>query len=295
MPFQKFLRYLQFEKRYSPHTLTAYGNDLKQFFLFIEKTYQVNEPGEITHFYVRSWMVSLIESKVDSRSVNRKISTLKSFFKFLLRSKEIAHNPMQKIISPKVAKKLPSFVNASNMDLLLDGEHFDTDFNGIRDKLIINMFYQTGMRVSELVELKETDIDLINLSVNVLGKRNKVRMIPITFEMKRNLEAYHEEKNKRTERVKGEAPVFIKENGNKITRGYVYRIVKQHLTKVTTLQKRSPHVLRHTFATQMLNNGAEINAVKEILGHASLAATQVYTHNTIDKLKNIYKQAHPKA
>ncbi len=295
MPFQKFLRYLQFEKRYSSHTITAYGNDLKQFFLFIEKTYQINSPKEITHFYVRSWMVSLMETKIDARSVNRKISTLKSFFKFLLRSKEIEHNPMQKIISPKVAKKLPSFIDSKKMDLLLDGEMFENTFEGIRDKLIINMFYQTGMRVSELVAIKETDIDLNNLSINVLGKRNKVRMIPITFEMKRHIQAYSEERKKQIATIHPDANYFVRNDGNKMSRMVVYNLVKEKLGNVTTGQKRSPHVLRHTFATQMLNNGAEINAVKEILGHASLAATQVYTHNTIEKLKNIYKQAHPKA
>lgn len=295
MPYQKFLRHLQFEKRYSSHTLTAYGNDLKQFFAFIEKTYQVNSAKEITHFFVRSWMVSLIESKIDARSVNRKISTLKSFFKFLLRNKEIVHNPMQKIISPKISKKLPSFIDEKKMNQLLDGEIFENTFEGIRDKLIINMFYQTGMRVSELVEIKESDIDLINLSINVLGKRNKVRMIPITFEMKKQIQLYSDEKKNSIEQIKPDAKFFVRNDGNKINRKVVYDLVKEKLGKVTTGQKRSPHVLRHTFATQMLNNGAEINAVKEILGHASLAATQVYTHNTIEKLKNIYKQAHPKA
>jgi integrase/recombinase XerC len=181
------------------------------------------------------------------------------------------------------------------MNQLFDGEIFENTFEGIRDKLIINMFYQTGMRVSELVEIKESDIDLINLSINVLGKRNKVRMIPITFEMKKQIQLYSDEKKNSIEQIKPDAKFFVRNDGNKINRKVVYDLVKEKLGKVTTGQKRSPHVLRHTFATQMLNNGAEINAVKEILGHASLAATQVYTHNTIEKLKNIYKQAHPKA
>lgn len=295
MPYGKFLRHLQYEKRYSIHTLTAYGNDLKQFFLFIENTYQVKEVKEITHFFIRSWVVNLMEQKLDSRSVNRKISTLKSLYKFLLRNNTVEHNPMLKITSPKVSKKLPVFVEQKDMNTLLDGVEFKEGFTGLRDKLVINLFYQTGMRLSELINITDKDVDVHNLTVKVLGKRNKERIIPITPEMKMQLQAYLAERKKLFEKKEINPVFFVSDNGNKLYPKFVYNVVRSMLGQVTTNTKRSPHVLRHTFATQMLNNGAEINAIKEILGHSSLAATQVYTHNTIEKLKNIHKQAHPKA
>lgn len=295
MPYGKFLRHLQYEKRYSTHTLTAYGNDLKQFFLFIENNYQVKEVRDITHFFIRSWVVSLMEQKIDSRSVNRKISTLKSLYKFLLREKAVEHNPMLKITSPKVSKKLPVFVEQKDMNKLLDGVEFKEGFAGLRDKLVINLFYQTGMRLSELINLTDKDVDIHNLTVKVLGKRSKERIIPITPEMKTQLQFYWAERKKLFEKKEVNPVFFVSDTGNKLYPKFVYNAVRRMLSQVTTNTKRSPHVLRHTFATQMLNNGAEINAIKEILGHSSLAATQVYTHNTIEKLKNIHKQAHPKA
>lgn len=295
MPYAKFLLYLQYEKRYSQHTITAYGNDLKQFFDFIAATYQVNNPSEITHFYIRSWVVSLLEQKLDARSVNRKISSLKTLYKFFLREKTVAHNPMLKITAPKVSKKLPVFVDRSKMDMLLDGVPFDDGFPGVRDKLIINMFYQTGMRLSELINLTDKDIDLYNLTIKVLGKRNKERIIPIIPELKNEIVNYLNERKAYLSSGQATLSFFIKNDGNKLYPKFVYKVVNIMLRAVTTNTKRSPHVLRHSFATEMLNSGAEINAIKEILGHSNLAATQVYTHNTIDKLKNIYKQAHPKA
>ncbi|HCI58533.1 MAG TPA: integrase [Bacteroidetes bacterium] len=295
MPYAKFLRFLQYEKRFSQHTLTAYGTDLKQFFDFMGQTYQAQKPEEITHFFIRSWIVSLLDRKIDSRTVNRKISSLKTYFKFLMREKTISQNPMLKIVSPKTAKKLPVIVDRQKMDQLLDGVAFKEGFEGIRDKLIINMFYQTGMRLAELIGLKDKNVDLYNLTLKVLGKRNKERIIPITPEMKEAIVVYLNERNKVIdEKIKSEY-FFIKNDGNKLYPKFVYKVVNVMLSQVTTNKKRSPHVLRHTFATEMLNSGAQINAIKEILGHSSLAATQVYTHNTIDKLKNIYKQAHPKA
>lgn len=295
MPYAKFLLYLQYEKRYSKHTITAYGKDLKQFFDFIATTYQINDPSQITHFYIRSWVVSLLEQKLDARSVNRKISSLKTLFKFFLREKTIVHNPMLKITAPKVSKKLPVFVDKTKMDMLLDGVPFEEGFPGIRDKLIINMFYQTGMRLSELINLTDKDIDLYNLSIKVLGKRNKERIIPIIPELKNDILNYLNERKSYLNPEKSVTAFFIKNDGNKLYPKFVYKVVNIMLRAVTTNTKRSPHVLRHSFATEMLNSGAEINAIKEILGHSNLAATQVYTHNTIDKLKNIYKQAHPKA
>jgi len=295
MPYAKFLRFLQYEKRFSQHTLTAYGTDLKQFFDFMGQTYQAQKPEEITHFFIRSWIVSLLDRKIDSRTVNRKISSLKTYFKFLMREKTISQNPMLKIVSRKTAKKLPVIVDRQKMDQLLDGVAFKEGFEGIRDKLIINMFYQTGMRLAELIGLKDKNVDLYNLTLKVLGKRNKERIIPITPEMKEAIVVYLNERNNVIdEKIKSEY-FFIKNDGNKLYPKFVYKVVNVMLSQVTTNKKRSPHVLRHTFATEMLNSGAQINAIKEILGHSSLAATQVYTHNTIDKLKNIYKQAHPKA
>jgi integrase/recombinase XerC len=295
MPYQRFLKFLQYEKRYSAHTLIAYTKDLEQFFEYVLKMYEVKDTKDVSHVFIRSWIVSLMEQKINPRSVRRKISTLKSFFKFLLREKQIDRNPMQKIISPKIAKQLPAFVDEQRMDLLLDTVEFDEGFKGARDKLIINIFYQTGMRLSELVNLKEGDINLYDLSIKVLGKRNKERIIPISHKLKADIENYFKIRNSTFSKDLIASNFLLLDNGNKIYDKYVYRLVKAKLGEVTTSPKKSPHILRHTFATQMLNHGAEINAVKEILGHASLAATQVYTHNTIEKLKNIYKQAHPKA
>lgn len=295
MQYQRFLKYLQYERRYSAHTLLAYSKDLEQFFNYIEKTYEIKEVKDITHVFVRSWIVSLMEEKINSRSARRKISSLKSFFKFCLREKSIERNPMQKIVSPKVAKQLPVFVDEQRMDLLLDKVEFKEGFPGVRDKLVINIFYQTGIRLSELCNLKDTDVNLYNLTIKVLGKRNKERVIPVSTTLKNEIANYINLRNISISKELLANNFFVLDNGNKIYDKFVYRLVKTKLGAITTGQKKSPHVLRHTFATQMLNRGAEINAVKEILGHASLAATQVYTHNTIEKLKNIYKQAHPKA
>jgi integrase/recombinase XerC len=295
MQYQRFLKYLQYERRYSAHTLLAYSKDLEQFFNYIEKTYETKEVKDITHVFVRSWIVSLMEEKINSRSARRKISSLKSFFKFCLREKSIERNPMQKIVSPKVAKQLPVFVDEQRMDLLLDKVEFKEGFPGVRDKLVINIFYQTGIRLSELCNLKDTDVNLYNLTIKVLGKRNKERVIPVSTTLKNEIANYINLRNISISKELLANNFFVLDNGNKIYDKFVYRLVKTKLGAITTGQKKSPHVLRHTFATQMLNRGAEINAVKEILGHASLAATQVYTHNTIEKLKNIYKQAHPKA
>lgn len=296
MPYQKFLRHLQFERRYSTHTLTSYQTDLEQFFEFLDKTYQVKDVKEITHFYVRSWIVSLIEFKIGTRSINRKITALKSFFKFQMRDRIITKDPMTKIVSPKISKKLPAFVDKDKMDDLLDKTEFEDGFSGLRNKLIIEFLYHTGVRLSELINLRETDIDLDNLTIKVKGKRNKERLIPISQPLVKMIKQYRQEKFKIADVSKLKENIFfINDDGNKLYPKFVYRLVRKKLNEVTTLNRKSPHVLRHTFATQLLNNGAEINAVKELLGHTSLASTQVYTHNTIEKLKNVHKQAHPKA
>ena len=289
---QRFLAYLQYEKRYSDHTVTAYRTDLDQFHEYLQAQYNTINITEVTHPIIRSWLVELMENHVTSRTVTRKLTTLRSFFKYLVRESVLVVNPMQKITSPKISKKLPVFIEKDKMDLLLDKVAFEDGYPGIRDRLIIELFYSAGIRLSELVSLKETDIDFHYDTIKVLGKRNKERLIPFSNKMVSLMKVYLAEKRNSF----GETnDMFLTDKGNRIYPRMVYRIVTHHLGKVTTLEKKSPHVLRHTFATHLLNNGAELNAVKELLGHASLSATQVYTHNTIDKLKRIYKQAHPKA
>ncbi len=291
---ESFIKYIQYEKRYSSHTITAYQNDLKQFYDFLAKTHEVTDIADVNHIFIRSWIVSLMDQKITPRSINRKITTLKTYYKFLLREGVIEQNPMLKILSPKTSKRLPVFVDKGTMNHLLDHVEFGDHYIGLRDKFILELFYATGMRLSELVCLKVTSIDLFNNNLKVMGKRNKERIIPFSIPMKSLITKYLSAK-KSDELLKQSEYLFLNKSGKQISREQVQVLVKKYLTMVTTLDKKSPHVLRHTFATNMLNNGAEINSVKEILGHASLAATQVYTHNTIEKLKNIHKQAHPKA
>lgn len=285
-----FLEYLRYEKRSSSHTLLAYTNDLDQFFSYLAATYQINSISEINHIIIRSWIVRLMEQKISPRSVNRKITTLKTFYKYLLRQKEVTENPMLKIQSPKTSKRLPVFVEKDKMDILLDNTAFGEDFEGQRNKLIIELFYASGMRLSELINLKDGNVNMSKCQLKVLGKRNKERIIPFNDELKELLKRYLKIKP-----VANEGYLFVNQKGGKLYEKFAYRVVNRYLSGVTTIDKKSPHVLRHTFATHMLNNGADLNAIKELLGHANLSATQVYTHNTVEKLKNIHKQAHPKA
>ena len=241
---------------------------------------------------IRSWLVQMMENKISARSVNRKLTTLKTFYRFLIREGILEENPMRKIISPKTARRLPVFVEKEKMDILLDQVEFTEGFPGVRDRLILEMFYSTGMRLSELVNLKVFDVDFHKDTIKVLGKRNKERLIPFSKKLEGLIGNYIRCKE---EQFGQTADLFLTNNGKKIYPKMVYLIVRRYLGKVTTLAKKSPHILRHTFATHLLNNGAELNAVKELLGHSNLSATQIYTHNTIEKLKTIYKQAHPKA
>lgn len=285
-----FIQYIQYEKRYSPHTVTAYRNDLDQFFRYLSARYGIAEAAEVTHPMVRSWLVELMEEEITPRSVNRKLTTLKSFFRYLVRNGDIGVNPMSKVVSPKVSKRLPSFVEKEKMDLVFTEVDFGEGYPGLRNRVILELFYATGMRLSELVNLKDTDIDLGNETIKVLGKRNKERLIPFGHSVKEMFVLYLAEKQR------FDSPyLFLTDKGKQIYSRMVHRIVTGILARVTTLDKKSPHVLRHTFATHLLNNGAELNAVKELLGHANLSATQIYTHNTIEKLKKVYKQAHPRA
>jgi len=290
---QSFLSYIEYERRYSKHTLESYGNDLEQFYFYLKSEYQKEELELATHLEIRSWIVQMMEHKISPRSINRKLSTLKSFFKFLMRKGVVKKSPLSKVLAPKISKRLPVFVEKAGIERLLTDIEFSDDFEGKRDKMILDLFYNTGMRRSELNNLRETDIDSYNSQIKVLGKGNKERIIPIQPQLRVALKEYIEVKNQSI--ATPSVYLFVNREGKLLNPSNIYQIVKKYLNLITTIDKKSPHVLRHTFATHLMNNGADINAVKELLGHASLAATQVYTHNTIDKLKNIYKQAHPKA
>jgi integrase/recombinase XerC len=291
-----FLKYLQFEKRVSPNTLLAYQNDLTQFKDFLAKNFQENNIQEADYGLVRAWIVQLVESGVSPSSVNRKIASLRTYYKHLLRHELIRKDPMMKIRVLKTKKKLPSFVKESEISDLLDKPNipFAHNLEGLRNKLALELFYATGVRLSELLQLQERNIDLRNRTIKVLGKRNKERVIPFSPPIVSMIEVYRKEKNK-TVTKKDHDLLFVTAKGDPCYPMMIYRMVKKYLNDNTTVDKRSPHVLRHTYATHLLNKGAEINAVKDLLGHASLAATQVYTHNSMEKLKKVFDQAHPKA
>lgn len=289
-----FFKYLQYEKRYSPKTIVSYQTDIRQFSDFLERTYEEKHPELATYATVRAWIVSLVEAKLDARSINRKIACLRSFYKFCLRQELIEKDPMQKIKVLKTSKKLPHFVHAEDMTKLLDHVEFGDDLSGSRDRLIIELFYGTGIRLSELIGLKEANLNLHEHTIKVLGKRNKERVIPFSKRLVSIIEAYLTIRNREVERKK-HGFLFVGDSGDPLYPMMVYRLVKKYLNKFTAVEKRSPHVLRHSFATHLLNKGAEINAVKDLLGHTSLAATQVYTHNSMEKLKKVFDQAHPKA
>ena len=287
-----FLAYLQFEKRYSLHTITAYSNDLVQFFDFIETQYDKVPLEQITGSMVRSWLAGMKETEMTGKSLNRKISSLKSFFKYQIRQENLAKSPMETVISPKITKRLPAFVAEQDMEQLLANLSFAEGWKGYTEKMVIQLFYATGMRLSELILCKESQLDASKSVIKVLGKGNKERILPISKNLAQELVQYMQEKPALT---KGNPHLFVTEKGKSLQARAVYSFVKFYLSQVTTLQKKSPHVLRHSFATHLMNNGADLNAVKELLGHASLAATQVYTHNTIEKLKEVFAKAHPKA
>ena len=291
---ESFIKYLQFEKRYSLNTIRSYDSDLTQFFQYTADHYGHQDIHKIDHKGIRNWVISLMDSNMSARSVNRKITTLKSFFKYLMREGIVQLTPMDKILSPRQSKKLPEFVELEKMNELLDNHEFGDDFSGVRNRLIIELLYATGMRRAELIQLADRDFDLQHLTVKVLGKRNKERLVPFTSGLKQNIEKYIEVRNEFLGTTDPDY-FFLTDRGSKLYEKLVYRVVKSHLELITTIEKKSPHILRHTFATHMLNRGADLNAIKELLGHANLSATQIYTHNTFEKLKQIYKQAHPRA
>ena len=289
---QNYLDYLLLVKRYSSHTVKAYRTDLKLFESYLKDIYSISI-DKANHAMIRSWLVKELNKGNSARTVNRKITTLKSFYKYLFKEQKIKQNPTSRISYSKTSKKLPQFVGLSDMNELLDKLKFEENFSGFRYKLIIEVFYSTGIRLSELINIKSTDVDCLKSQIKVLGKRNKERLIPLTKELQKSIEGYMILRNK--QKVIDRSYLFLTDSGKKLNPSMVYRKVNKILNNVTTLEKKSPHVLRHTFATHMLNNGADLNVIKELLGHASLSATEVYTHNSIDQLKEIFKNAHPRA
>jgi integrase/recombinase XerC len=289
---EPFLDYLKFEKRNSRHTLLSYQNDLEQFFAYLVSQFEGPPLDKITPMFIRSWLAELKEDEMTAKTINRKISSLKSFFKYQLKTGTLKQTPMATVAAPKISKRLPAFVEEADMGTLFSHVEFSDDWKGRTERIVLKLFYSTGMRLSELINLKESQLDPSQGQLKVLGKGNKERILPISRELMLDLQAYMSEKPMRME---GVLSLFTNEKGKQLQPRSVYAFVKQHLSQVTTIQKKSPHILRHSFATHLMNNGADLNAVKELLGHSSLAATQVYTHNTIEKLKEVFKKAHPKA
>lgn len=289
-----FQKYIQYEKRLSAHTVLAYKSDLDQFHSFITNTYPDYSLETADFGIVRAWIVDLVDHGIEPSSINRKIACLRSFYKFLMRQEIVSKDPMLKVKVLKAKKKLPSFVKEGDMVNMLDNQIADDTLEGCRDRLILELFYGTGIRLSELLTLKESNVDFKSRTIKVLGKRNKERVIPFAAGLVSIVEAYQRKRNTEVEK-KDHGLLLVTEAGDPLYPMMVYRIVKKYLNAFTTSEKRSPHVLRHTYATHLLNKGAEINAVKDLLGHSSLAATQVYTHNSMDKLKKAFDQAHPKA
>jgi integrase/recombinase XerC len=288
-----FLDHIKFEKRFSVHTLRAYGDDLRVFWDFLAAQFEVRDPQSISPAMVRSWMASMTLIKMQPKSINRKISSLKSYFKFCLQQGIIASNPAKSVQVLKSRKRLPAYVEEDSMEKLLRNTPFPDDRTGITEYLIVSLLYHTGMRVSELVNLKMSQVDIPRSQIKVLGKGNKERIIPIGKELVEKIGEYLQKRNENPDEIFADALVLTGK-GKAFSSRQIYDIVKKHLSTVTTAEKKSPHVLRHSFATHLTGNGAELNAVKELLGHSSLAATQVYTHNSIERLRDIHKKAHPK-
>jgi len=291
---ESFLQYLQIEKRYSLHTVRSYLNDLDQFYLFLLSLGLADDPVTVTSHDIRAWIVSMLDNNYSAISVHRKISCLRVFYRYLRKQGVIKNDPLEKVVLPKRKKVLPVFIDEEAINKLLDNYEFGEGFAGIRNRTIIELLYLTGMRRSELIGLRDNDIDLSDGSLKVTGKRNKQRIIPLFKPFVKRLEEYIKVRDANV--VTGNNGwFFITDKGNKLYDKYVYSIVNSYLAMVTTIEKKSPHILRHTFATHMLNRGVDLNSIKELLGHANLSATQIYTHNTFEKLKKIYKQAHPRA
>ncbi len=292
MPITSFLNYLALEKKYSKHTITAYQNDLNSFQAFCDQEFGNESIATVNYAQIRNWIVSLVNSKISNRSINRKVSSLKSFYKFLQKIKQIEVNPLVKHQALKVLKQVQVPFSEKEIFSVLNAVDKEGDFESVRNKLIVELFYSTGMRRNELINIKITDIDDVNETVKVLGKRNKERYIPLLKSVRESLKKYHEFRGE----IENEEPyLFLTKSGKKIYDTLVYRVINNYFSAVSSKVKKSPHVIRHSFATHLLNEGADLNAVKELLGHSSLASTQIYTHSSLGKLKEVYNQAHPRS
>ena len=291
---RSFLDYLKFQKRYSQHTVISYENDLTAFFSFLNVQFDESSVKDIKPTYIRTWLASLKNDEISSKTINRKISTLRSFFKYQLKQELIQVSPMATITAPKIGKRLPQFVDKKDIKTLFDHVEFPDNWTGRTERLLLQILYNTGIRQAELIGLKESQLDGQKGVIKVLGKGSKERIVPVSNTLMQELQSYAAAKRvKFTDAEK--VCLLVNEKGKKLYPKYVYNVARKYLSLVTTIDKKSPHILRHTFATHLTNNGADLNAVKELLGHSSLAATQIYTHNTIEKLKDVFKKAHPKA
>ena len=294
MAKNSFFRYLEFEKRCSPHTLIAYKGDLQQFQDYIFNFYELDVLEDAAHFHIRSWFISLLNQGISAKTIRRKYSTLKSFFKFLKRRKLIEKDPMLKVSAPKIGRRLPTFIQKKDITRLLEFGEFGEGYAGKRNRMILYTLYQTGIRRAELINLQRKDIDFNQLQMKVLGKGNKERIVPLNKTFLAEMEAYLELRNRTFDGMASEK-LFLTDKGNQMYPKFVYNVVFKYLGFINNADRKSPHILRHSFATHLTENGADLNAVKALLGHASLAATQVYTHNSIEQLKRVYENAHPKA
>ena len=293
MEVDQFLEYLKNERRYSVHTLSAYRSDINHFSKYLLDSFEITKPQEVRQVMVRSWVVELMDNGLEARTVQRKITSIKSYFKFLVREKRVQDNPVVLLQTPKVKKRLPVVVTQESMEHLLDRSYFPEGFEGVRDRLIILLLYHTGMRRAELIGLQNDQVDLSRGQLKVLGKRNKERMIPIQEELKQAISAYRQE-FEALFGIEMRGELLRSKSGKKLYPKLVYRVVNRYLSYVSNSEKKSPHVLRHSFATHLLNSGADLSAIKELLGHANLSATQVYTHNSVEQLKKVYNQSHPR-
>lgn len=287
-----FLEYLVLERKYSNHTVTAYKKDITSFFEFCVDEFETDNLKDVNYSQIRSWIVKLVDDGISNNSINRKVSSLKSFYKFLQKTEQVKSNPLAKHKSLKVAKKVQVPFTSKEINEVIENLEFGNDFKSIRNKLIVELFYSTGMRRAELIHLKLTSISFQSKTVKVLGKRNKERLIPLIPSVLKTVEEYLAVKK---EIITDNDFLFISEKGNKIYETLVYRVINNYFSNVSTKVKKSPHILRHSFATHLLNQGADLNSVKELLGHSSLASTQVYTHNSLEKIKQVYNQAHPRS
>lgn len=294
MSLEKFTQYLLLEKKYSQLTVTAYHKDISDFFTFSKEEFEISKPSKVNYSIIRSWIVTLVESGISNRTINRKISSLNTFFKFLQKVEDVKSNPLANHRALKVSKKVQIPFSESEINIVLDEFNYENDFESVRNLLIVELFYSTGIRRDELVNLKIKNVDIDSNTIKVLGKRNKERIIPLLNTVTQRIKVYLSYRNK-LEIIKDKEFLFLTKKGVKTYGTLVYRIINEYFSKASAKVKKSPHILRHSFATHLLNQGADINAVKELLGHTSLAATQVYTHSSIAELKKVYENTHPRS